>query len=446
MKASSVPSSLALFALLFVVLCGPAGPASAADDTDPVCSAGTGIPPFLSSGADPNLLLVIDNSGSMLDMAYVDEEKYTLATDEKYEYEKSCYDNRYLKEQKDTNPAKEYAGYFEKNTWYKWEEPVDGTTTWKAGTVYKNGDIVWSNGRLYEARCIPTATATTCESGTSAGASLELDTGLTWAAIDPADIVQWASTNAYNTGDLVAFQGMVFRAKAGTTAGKKTLFENRINNTAGAGTELAWERLDEGYFSPQAEPPCASPSFTYTVQDGTEGGRLELQVRFDDAAAPKAVTCFAARGNLLNWATASKLDIQKKILTGGKFYAGNEIWNADGVPDNTVQLDSDDDRLVSEHRGCSGKGFAKEIPLNRTGEGSVVEDKSLVLKVRGAVEQTDKLDAADFTTRIEIVGVSETVEGINYEKCAEYIQGSSAESVGSLGCRQVAKCMIQGYF
>ena len=416
MKASSVPSSLALFALLLAALCGPIGPVSAA--TDGVCSAGTGIPPFLASGADPNLLLVLDNSGSMLDMAYVDEETYTLpptagigTLDPKYK--KTCSDSGYLKELKDgvwsVTPAKEYAGYFEKNTWYKWEEPED-TSTYKKGTSYKNGDMVWSDGRLYEAKC--TAPATTC---TSTGNSLATDTGLNWLAIDPADIVQWDSTKAYTTGNVVAYQGMVFKANAAVAAGKKTLFDNRN------GSELAWDRLDEGYFSPQAAPPCATPSYTYTVADGTVGGRLELQVSFDDAAAPKAVTCFAARGNLLNWATASKLDIQKKILTGGKYYAGNEKWNADGTPDNTIKTDTNDDRLVAEHRGCSGKGFAKQIPLNRTGAGGIV-DKSLVLKVRGPVEQTDKLDAADFTTRIEIVGLGDTGQSINYESCATYLK------------------------
>ena len=408
MKASSVPSSLALFALLFVVLCGPAGPASAADD---VCSAGTGIPPFLASGADPNLLLVLDNSGSMLDMAYVDDEKYKPGTTE--EYKNSCYDKGYLKEQKDgvwgITPGKEYAGYFEKNTWYKWEEPADGSTTWKTKKVYKNEDIVWSNGRLYAAKCIPTAPATTCESGTSAGASLELDTGLTWAVIDPADIAQWDSAKDYAIGALVAYQGMVFKANAKVDAGKETLFENRN------GLELAWDRLDEGFFSPQATPPCDSPSYTYT-----EDGRLELQVTFglDAAGERETVTCFAARGNLLNWATASKLDIQKKILTGGKFYSGNERWTSAGVADNTWTDDAADDRLVSEHRGCSGKGFAKEIPLNGP---AVNTNKSLVLKVRGPVDRIDKLDAADFTTRIEIVEMSDSIEGINYEACAAYL-------------------------
>ncbi len=50
------------------------------------------------------------------------------------------------------------------------------------------------------------------------------------------------------------------------------------------------------------------------------------------------VVRFVAKGNYLNWMTASKFDIQKKILTGGKF---------DGTG------------LVPESRGCVGQGYLK---------------------------------------------------------------------------------------
>ncbi|MCW5200420.1 hypothetical protein VU07_01185, partial [Desulfobulbus sp. F4] len=43
---------------------------SGSSDPGCTCSEGTGMPPFLSSGAKPNLLMVLDNSGSMLDAAY----------------------------------------------------------------------------------------------------------------------------------------------------------------------------------------------------------------------------------------------------------------------------------------------------------------------------------------------------------------------------------------
>ena len=38
---------------------------------DSSCAAGVAVPPFLAAGVDPNLLLMIDNSASMYDLAYV---------------------------------------------------------------------------------------------------------------------------------------------------------------------------------------------------------------------------------------------------------------------------------------------------------------------------------------------------------------------------------------
>ncbi len=51
---------------------------------DSSCGAGVAVPPFLAAGVDPNLLLMIDNSASMYDLAYVKprEEGY-------------CYDGTY---------------------------------------------------------------------------------------------------------------------------------------------------------------------------------------------------------------------------------------------------------------------------------------------------------------------------------------------------------------
>ncbi len=63
-----------------------------------VCSEGTGIPPFLSSGADANLLLLLDNSGSMLDMVYVDNDN-------------RCFDETY-------EVDFQYAGYFDSLVFY----------------------------------------------------------------------------------------------------------------------------------------------------------------------------------------------------------------------------------------------------------------------------------------------------------------------------------------
>lgn len=58
-----------------------------------------------------------------------------------------------------------------------------------------------------------------------------------------------------------------------------------------------------------------------------------------DTAAPNTVRTLLASGNYLNWLTASKFDVQKKILTGGKY--------------NGTQL-------LAESRGCVGQSFIKE--------------------------------------------------------------------------------------
>jgi len=57
----------------------------------------------------------------------------------------------------------------------------------------------------------------------------------------------------------------------------------------------------------------------------------------------RTVTQFVASGKFLNWLTASKLDIQKKVLTGGKF---NTTYNV----------------LEAESRGCVGRRFVKALP------------------------------------------------------------------------------------
>ena len=53
----------------------------------------------------------------------------------------------------------------------------------------------------------------------------------------------------------------------------------------------------------------------------------------------KTLVSFVAKGNYLNWLTASKFDTEKQILTGGKF---------------------DGSAMIPESRGCVGQGFVKD--------------------------------------------------------------------------------------
>ncbi|GAF82656.1 unnamed protein product, partial [marine sediment metagenome] len=231
------------------------------------CSSDTAEPPFLASGTDPNLLLVIDNSASMYDLAYI-------------EAQGSCYDDTY-------NDLTTYAGYFKPGTWY-----------------------------------------------------------------------------AYR------FAAERFEAKT------------------------------------EAEAAGLRGSATYKNSD--------VCITID--AAP-SVTMFAAKGNFLNWVMASKLDIEKEILTGGKY-------------------ESADTRLVLESRGCLDRRFVKKVAV----EDSSLDTFYLTLGVRPPDDGEKAGDPDDDTTRIEIFNVTDS--GFLNEDCQAAIDELSAESPNQGQIKQdIEDCM-----
>lgn len=72
----------------------------------------------------------------------------------------------------------------------------------------------------------------------------------------------------------------------------------------------------------------------------------------------KNVTHFGALGNFLNWLATSKFDIEKKILTGGKWDINTDLDDAT----------TDDASLVMESRGCSNRRFVKEIVVQESND------------------------------------------------------------------------------
>ena len=106
----------------------------------------------------------------------------------------------------------------------------------------------------------------------------------------------------------------------------------------------------------------------------------------EETVIPKKVTSFAARGNFLNWVMASKFDVEKKILTGGRFNYDEKV-------------------MVTEHRGCSGSRFLKQVKLD--------SGKFLSLGVRGSKYSADdplmwhRIDTKDDTARLEILAVTD---------------------------------------
>ena len=192
--------------------------------TTDYCGTGAAEPPFLAYGVDPNLLLLIDNSGSTLDLGYV-------------EAGSQCFDDTY-------NPNTTYAGYFSPNAYYVYDFTQEKFRPW---------------------------------------------------------------------------------------SGNSNLF-------LGAGTYYY-------YYAPQS--------------------LADVAVMMDDATLT-TVTGFYVKGNFINWATASKIDIQKEILTGGKY-------------------DDTNDLLIMEGRGCSNRRYVKSIQLPSSyPSGGLSPPKTLTLAVRPA--------------------------------------------------------------
>ena len=115
----------------------------------------------------------------------------------------------------------------------------------------------------------------------------------------------------------------------------------------------------EGYFSQydSSTNKMVYPNYQYSGDRFTEvaavptsGGTyrtsyLYVEMTGDGSLTPstRAVSSFIASGRFLNWLASSKFDIEKKILTGGKYDTTNQV-------------------LLGESRGCNGRRFVKALP------------------------------------------------------------------------------------
>lgn len=368
------------------------------------CTEGNGVPPFLSSGADPNLLLILDNSGSMLDMGYLDPAN-------------NCTDNTY-------DTTKTYVGNFNPDTWYTWNNGID---FWEPSQSYDNRSLVYDNGIVYQANCVPAVATIVPDICTSDNVTkLEDDSSaINWLPVPKVakwtssqiyvqgDMVQfgvhlylmsystptvigadnpatdvsnwepivhtWSSDKDYVAKDVVSYQGMLFQLVAGAS-----LADTRTSSTIWddvSGGSFPWVQVDEGSFAAVTNgSEC----------DNTDYSNTDVCIEVDETTTPKSVPTFSAKGKFLNWASASKFDIQKSILTGGKY-------------SNETQ------QLISENRGCAGSGFIKGVDVVDSA------NKTWVLSFRvGGPEydndianKNDWVDTSDYTTRIEILGLTD---------------------------------------
>jgi len=192
-------------------------------------------PPFITAGVKPNLLLLIDNSASMYDLAYVDKGKKHCAanTGTACFYDSDC-------------PAGDTCSVFDRSPYYCFDE------TYRSATDY-------------------------------------------FGYFD-----------------------------------KETFYYYR--------PPAAPASFSEGDFAPVAS---AFPSGCGSVAAGSTTKTLAntMCVEYTISGTSRTLQSFVAKGNYLNWLTASKFDVEKKILTGGKF---------DGTG------------LIPESRGCVGQGYVKD--------------------------------------------------------------------------------------
>jgi type IV pilus assembly protein PilY1 len=117
----------------------------------------------------------------------------------------------------------------------------------------------------------------------------------------------------------------------------------------------------------------------------------------DLTTSSKKLASFKASGRFLNWLTMSKLDIEKKVLTGGKFNPASGSFQA-------------------ESRGCQGKRFIK-----------MVGNAQVTFAVRGAISsESDYVYRASqgAMTRIEIYPQRYNKEGCLAVRDA-WVTGSS---------------------
>lgn len=421
-------------ALALLCVAGMASVARAA------CDVGKGEPPFLSYGMQHNLLMLLDNSGSMLDPAYP-LEKTT-----------QCFDNSF-------NPASPYVGNYQEKAWYEW---VEGIGSWKRGTQYGAGSLVYENGAIYQNLTGGTSSTTaanlyadaaldwepvlrpvwkkgtsyrpgayvvglltgrwfyTKDGGTSSTSSTALspdtDTGVAWTPIETwttqEATASGISSKVYEVGDRVFWKNVLYRAVTASnqpSSGSSPLNDRAVGwealnpfelpaqpNTLTydgsyprfatyrgmvyRGTGSAWTRVDEGYYQIILESAATSACSAATHKNS------HLCLKIEGATDHQRVTSFVATGKMLNWLMSSKFDVQKSILTGGKF-------------------NQEEQRLVSEGRGCSGSRFTKQVVMNN--------GEYLIMAVRGSRTEgdpvrADRVDSYDDTTRVEVLGVRTT--------------------------------------
>ena len=299
-----------------------------------VCSNQEIIPPFLTESVPANVLLLIDNSASMYDMAYDDIEEPGF-----------CNDNSYIQ-----------AGTIAQDKW-------DSVTTYRAGAfvhvpTWNTADEAWGK-KWYQ-------TTTTISGGS------EPDGSGSWRS------AEWNAGSSYPIGSVAVVQNRFVQDDQSilyTYTWYKAIqaidaTANPTCNTTDPKTAPAcwrsipslyggyfendlwyqWNDTDKFFIKMDPQPASSSAACTLYSSGATPAHEKYTNDDLCQVIQPQGFTYklidFAAKGNYLNWLVSSKLDVEKKVLTGGKY---------EGITPAGY--------LTNESRGCLGRRMIRQVPV-----------------------------------------------------------------------------------
>lgn len=176
-------------------------------------------------------------------------------------------------------------------------------------------------------------------------------------------------------------------------------------------------------YSGTSFPNSCTGGTTYLIPD-----TLLLCVKTN--VSPYELLRFAAKGKYLNWLTASKFDVQKAILTGGKYTNKFCSTTTDMVCNTNADCPSGETcnitstwLIAAESRGCVGRKFIKEAMFNST------TPLGITFGIRGPEHPfNDTLPSAGGQTYIDIF-MGNYNEGLCQAAIDAYIAGHDPASI-----------------
>ncbi|WP_162605019.1 pilus assembly protein [Geomonas terrae] len=260
-------------------------------------------PAFVAGNIPPNLLLLIDNSASMYDLFYQDTTHTYCANSTTT----ACTSN--------TTCASLPATCRQSGT-------TTTSTVYSAKPCTSNSDCTASGSKCNSGFC------TKCNAN-GVGDCVSQSTTI----FTPTACTTDATCSAITSGDTCGNKCTVHHDCYDATYNNATPYSGYFDSDKTYSYDFTNNKFVDDATMPGT---CSYSAGTtkYVCVNTTGAGTVS-------EAVVQNATGFVASGNFLNWLTASKFDIEKGILTGGKY---------------------EDNTLVAETRGCAGRKFVKSLP------------------------------------------------------------------------------------